>query len=74
MLAQYANINLTFVPYNGIAQAVPDLIAGRVDLAVGAMPSLLPQVRAGFGRIRLTPTPDRRLDLRYGNRRHTSPS
>lgn len=47
MLAQYANINLTFVPYNGIAQAVPDLIAGRVDLAVGAMPSLLPQVRAG---------------------------
>lgn len=47
MLAQYANIGLTFVPYNGIAQAIPDLMAGRVDLAVGAMPSLLPQVRAG---------------------------
>lgn len=47
MLAQYADIDVTFVPYNGIAQAIPDLIAGRVDLAVGAMPSLLPQVRTG---------------------------
>jgi tripartite-type tricarboxylate transporter receptor subunit TctC len=47
MLGQYGNIDLTFVPYDGIAQAIPDLAAGRVDLAVGAMPSLLPQVRAG---------------------------
>lgn len=47
MLAQFGNIDLTFVPYDGIAQAIPDLAAGRVDLAVGAMPSLLPQVRAG---------------------------
>jgi tripartite-type tricarboxylate transporter receptor subunit TctC len=47
MLAQYGNIDLTFVPYGGIGQATPDVIAGRVDLAVGAMPSLLPQVRAG---------------------------
>jgi tripartite-type tricarboxylate transporter receptor subunit TctC len=47
MLAQHGNIDLTFVPYGGIAQAIPDVIAGRVDLAVGAVPSLLPQVRAG---------------------------
>ena len=47
MLAQYGNIDLTFVPYGGIAQATPDVIAGRVDLAVGAVPSLLPQVKAG---------------------------
>jgi tripartite-type tricarboxylate transporter receptor subunit TctC len=47
MLAQYGNIDLTFVPYGGIGEAIPDLIAGRVDLAVGAMPSLLPQVRSG---------------------------
>lgn len=47
MLAQYGDIDLTFVPYGGIAQATPDLIAGRVDLAVAALPSLLPHVRAG---------------------------
>jgi tripartite-type tricarboxylate transporter receptor subunit TctC len=47
MLAQYGQVDLTFVPYDGIAQAIPDLIAGRVDLAVGAMSSLLPQVRSG---------------------------
>jgi tripartite-type tricarboxylate transporter receptor subunit TctC len=48
MLAQYGNIDLTFVPYDGGgAQAIPDLIAGRVDLAVGGMSTLLPQVRSG---------------------------
>jgi tripartite-type tricarboxylate transporter receptor subunit TctC len=47
MLAQYGKIDLTFVPYGGIGQAIPDLVAGRVDLAIAAVPSLLPQVRAG---------------------------
>jgi tripartite-type tricarboxylate transporter receptor subunit TctC len=47
MLAQYGNIDLTFVPYDGIAQAIPDLIANRVDLAVGAISTMLPQVRSG---------------------------
>jgi len=47
MLAQYGNIDLTFVPYEGISKAIPDIVANRVDLAVGAMSSLLPQVRSG---------------------------
>jgi tripartite-type tricarboxylate transporter receptor subunit TctC len=47
MLAQYGDIDLTFVPYGGITEAIPDLIANRVDLAVGSMASLLPQVRSG---------------------------
>jgi tripartite-type tricarboxylate transporter receptor subunit TctC len=47
MLAQFGDIALTFVPYDGMAQAIPDLIANRVDLAVGAMSTLLPQVRSG---------------------------
>ncbi|HEX4409061.1 MAG TPA: tripartite tricarboxylate transporter substrate-binding protein [Xanthobacteraceae bacterium] len=47
MLAQYGGVDLTFVPYGGIAQAVPDVIAGRVDLAIGAVPSVLPQITAG---------------------------
>jgi tripartite-type tricarboxylate transporter receptor subunit TctC len=47
MLAQYGNIDITFVPYDGIAQAIPDVMANRVDLAIGSLPALLPQVRAG---------------------------
>jgi tripartite-type tricarboxylate transporter receptor subunit TctC len=47
MLAQYGNVDLIFVPYDGIAKAIPDLMANRVDLAVGAISSLLPQVRSG---------------------------
>jgi tripartite-type tricarboxylate transporter receptor subunit TctC len=47
MLAQYANIDLTIVPYDVITKAVPDLIANRVDLAVGSTSALLPQVRSG---------------------------
>jgi tripartite-type tricarboxylate transporter receptor subunit TctC len=47
MLAQFGDVDLTFVPYDGVAQAIPDLIAGRVDLAVAALSSLLPQVRSG---------------------------
>jgi tripartite-type tricarboxylate transporter receptor subunit TctC len=47
MLAQYGGIDLTFVPYDGIALAMPDLMAGRVNLAVGAVSTLLPQIRSG---------------------------
>jgi tripartite-type tricarboxylate transporter receptor subunit TctC len=47
MLAQFGGVDLNFVAYNGIAQAIPDLIAGRVDLAVAAILVLLPQVRSG---------------------------
>ena len=47
MLAQYGNIDLTFVPYDVITKAIPDLIANRVDLAVGAISTMLPQVRSG---------------------------
>ena len=47
MLAQYGNIDLTIVPYDGIAKAIPDLLTGRVDLAIGALSTMLPQVRSG---------------------------
>ena len=47
MIAQFGGIDLTFVPYDSVGQAIPDLIAGRVDLTVAALPSLLPQVRSG---------------------------
>jgi len=47
MLAQFGGVDLNFVAYNGIGQALPDLIAGRVDLGVAAISVLLPQVRSG---------------------------
>ncbi len=47
MLAQFGGVDLTFVPYDSAAQAIPDLIAGRVDLTVAALSTLLPQVRTG---------------------------
>jgi len=47
MLAQYGGIDLVFVPYGGIAQVIPDVMANRVDLAVGAISTMLPLVRRG---------------------------
>ena len=47
MLAQYAGIDLTFVPYDGMPHAIPDLIANRVNLAVSGISIMLPQVRNG---------------------------
>ena len=47
MLAQYGDIDLTFVPYDGMTRAVPDLVAGRVELGAASMPILLPMVRSG---------------------------
>lgn len=47
MLAQYGGIDLMFVPYDGIAVALPDLLAGRVNLAVGSISTFLPEVRSG---------------------------
>jgi len=47
MLAQYSDIDLIFVPYQGIAQAIPDVMANRVELAVGSLPALRPQIQSG---------------------------
>jgi tripartite-type tricarboxylate transporter receptor subunit TctC len=47
MLAQYGNVDLIIVPYDVITKAVPDLMGNRVNLAIGSMSALLPQVRSG---------------------------
>ena len=47
MLAQYGNVDLIIVPYDVITKAIPDLMGNRVDLAVGSISALLPQVRSG---------------------------
>jgi tripartite-type tricarboxylate transporter receptor subunit TctC len=60
-----AHLSITHVPYRGIAVALPDLMAGRLDLLPGDPPVLLPLVAAKkirplviFGRERLASLPD----------------
>ena len=47
LFRQRAGIEMTHVPYRGAAPAITDLVAGRVQLMLGDVPGLLPQVRAG---------------------------
>jgi tripartite-type tricarboxylate transporter receptor subunit TctC len=47
LLAKHAGINLVHVPYRGIAPAVTDTVAGRMDLLFAAYLSSGPQVEAG---------------------------
>jgi tripartite-type tricarboxylate transporter receptor subunit TctC len=42
-----AKVDLIHVPFRGATAAIPDLLAGRVDMFIGAINSLLPLVREG---------------------------
>jgi tripartite-type tricarboxylate transporter receptor subunit TctC len=42
-----ANVDLTYVPYRGLAPALTDLIGGRVQVIFATMPSAIEYVRAG---------------------------
>lgn len=47
LFKMYAGIDLTHVPYRGATAAIPDLMAGRVDMFIGAINSLLPLIQEG---------------------------
>ena len=47
MLKTEAGINMTHVPYKGIAAAITDVIGGRVDAAFTSVPSVVQHVRGG---------------------------
>ena len=47
MFKQAAGIDLTHVPYKGTTQLLPDLIDGRIDMALDSLPAYLPQLKAG---------------------------
>jgi tripartite-type tricarboxylate transporter receptor subunit TctC len=60
-----AKVSIAHIPYRGVAPAIPDLIAGRLDLIPADPPVLLPLVQAGtvrpmavFGTRRLAALPD----------------
>lgn len=58
-----AGVQLTRVPYKGGTQALPDLLAGRVQLMFGPLSLLQPQARAGALRILATLAPQRNPHL-----------
>jgi len=42
-----AGVDMVHVPYKGVAQALPEMAAGRLHLAFNTIPAFLPHLRAG---------------------------
>ena len=47
LFASAAGIELTHIPYKGIAPAVAALVSGEVDLVISSAAAVMPQVKAG---------------------------
>ena len=47
LLKRTGNFDITLVPYKGVAQALPALIAGEVQLMFGSLPGSIVQIKAG---------------------------
>ncbi len=47
MFTQAAGVTMTHVPYKGTTQILPDLLDGRVDMALDSLPAYLPHLKSG---------------------------
>jgi tripartite-type tricarboxylate transporter receptor subunit TctC len=47
LFKMYAGVDLIHVPFRGATAAIPDLLAGRIDMFIGAINSLLPLIKEG---------------------------
>jgi tripartite-type tricarboxylate transporter receptor subunit TctC len=54
-----AHVDLVHVPFRGATAVLPDLLAGRVDMFIGAINSLLPLIKEGKLRALATATEKR---------------
>lgn len=63
LFQQLASIRMSHVPYKGAAPAVADLLAGRIQVWIGAANSLLPHIRAGKLRVLATAASQRFASL-----------
>jgi tripartite-type tricarboxylate transporter receptor subunit TctC len=61
LFKQMAGVDILHVPYKGTAQLLPDLIDGRVSMAIDSLPAHLPHIKSGrlraLGVARLTRSP-----------------
>lgn len=46
LLASHANVQFTYVPYKGVAQALPDLAGGRISMVVEGLAGLSGAIKA----------------------------
>ena len=63
MFKQMAGIDLVHVPYKGTSQLLPDLMAGRVPMAIDSLPAYLPHLKTGKVRILAVASPTRSTTL-----------
>ena len=47
LFKQSAGIQITHVPYKGTTQLLPDLLDGRLDMALDSLPAYLPHLKSG---------------------------
>ena len=47
LFKQMAGINIVHVPYKGTSQLLPDLLDGRISMALDSMPAHLPHIKSG---------------------------
>jgi tripartite-type tricarboxylate transporter receptor subunit TctC len=47
LIKRETGVDIVHVPYKGTTQAMQDLIGGQIGMMFGAVPTLMPQVRAG---------------------------
>ncbi len=47
MFKQMTSIDMVHVPYKGTSQLLPDLMAGRIPLAIDSLPAHLPHIKSG---------------------------
>ena len=47
MFKMHAEVDLIHVPFRGATAVLPDLVAGRIDMFIGAINSLLPLIQEG---------------------------
>ena len=59
LLSSSAGVQMTHVPFRGTGQAVNEILAGRIDLAIDTFPTYLPHIRAGRVRALAVTMPQR---------------
>ena len=65
LFKMHAGVDLIHVPFRGATAAIPDLLAGRIDMFIGAINSLLPLIKEGKLRA-LAAAGGKRIDVAAG--------